>query len=242
MVERIEGIIIDTVKHSDKHNVVTLFTESRGRVAFLSPVGSGAKGRQRQARLMPLSVVQAEVNFRPNRELQLLTAVAPAHVWRNLYFDPVKSSLVLFLAEFLNKYMRTAVGDTPLYRYTIASLHRLDSMTCGIANFHIAFLIGFLHYAGIAPRIDTYRPGYLFNMAEGRFVASAGLDARACLPQDQSALIPLLARMHWRNLHLYRFHRSQRTALLDILLRYYSLHLPGLSNLKSLDILTSLFD
>lgn len=240
MVERIEGIIIDTVKHSDRHNVVTLFTRQRGRVAFLTPAGGGARGRQRQARLMPLSVVEANVNFMQNRELQTLSGVAPVCVWRNLYFDPVKSSLTFFLAEFLNKYMRTADGDTALYRYTLDAIGRLDDMQEGIANFHIAFLIGFLHYAGITPRIDTYRPGSRFNLAEGRFQTLA--DPRTTLSVEESAMIPLLARMHWRNLHRYKFNRTQRTHLLNTLLRYYALHLPGLSNLKSLEVLAAIFD
>ena len=76
-IEKIRGIVIDVIKHNDRHNVVTLFTRDRGRIAFLSPVGSGKSARMRNARLLPLSVIETDVNMRQNRELQLLGAVTP---------------------------------------------------------------------------------------------------------------------------------------------------------------------
>ncbi|MDE6682692.1 MAG: recombination protein O N-terminal domain-containing protein, partial [Muribaculaceae bacterium] len=50
-IERVTGIVTDIVRHNDRHNIVTLFRRSRGRVSFLSPAGSGKAGRARNARL-----------------------------------------------------------------------------------------------------------------------------------------------------------------------------------------------
>ncbi|MCH5214888.1 MAG: recombination protein O N-terminal domain-containing protein, partial [Muribaculaceae bacterium] len=51
MIERLEGIVTDLVKHNDTHNVVTLFTRTRGRMAFLVPVGKSKSGKMRNALL-----------------------------------------------------------------------------------------------------------------------------------------------------------------------------------------------
>ena len=128
-------------------------------MAFLSPVGSGKLGRMRSARLLPLSVVDADVNIRQSRELQLLGAVTPAEIWHDLYFNPVKSSIALFLSEFLNRYLRDASPDPAAWDFILASIRVLDEKKQGLANFHIWFLVRFLDIAGIAPDLHDYERG-----------------------------------------------------------------------------------
>ena len=42
-------------------------------------------------------------------------------------------------------------------------------------------------------------------------------------------------------MRLYRFNGTERRQLLDRILRYYAIHFPGLSGLKSPDILSEVF-
>lgn len=100
--EKITGIVTDMIRHNDRHNVVTLFTRSRGRMSFLSPAGTGRTAAMRRAGLQLLSLVEAEVNVRGDRDLQLLGRFSSPHVWSDIYFNPVKSAVAMFLAEFIN--------------------------------------------------------------------------------------------------------------------------------------------
>ena len=64
MLEKIEGFVIDIVRHNDRHNVVSLYTRSRGRMAFLVPVGKSRQGKARNAVITNMACLTADINIR----------------------------------------------------------------------------------------------------------------------------------------------------------------------------------
>lgn len=245
MLERIEGIVTDIVKHNDRHNVVTLFTRRYGRMAFLAPVGKSKAGRMRNATLQLMAVVEADVNTRQGRELHTLRQPASARLWHGIYSDPVKLSLLFFLAEFSNKLLRQYPADEPLWQFLIHTLETLDALPSSrIANFHIAFLVGLLPLVGIAPPVEKWEVGDRFDMLSGEMVGSGNpefMTRRLFITEEESRAIPHLLRMNFRNMHRFRFGGDRRQQVLDALLRYYSVHLPLGTDFKTLPILRELF-
>lgn len=239
-IEKIEGIVTDVVKHSDRHNVVTLYTRTRGRVSLLSSAGGGKTVQLRNAALMPLSVVSADVNFNPTRELQFLRRFSRERLWKDIYFNPVKSSVAMFLAEFLNAYLRQSAPDAILWDFIVGAVGRLDRMRGGMANYHIGFLVEFLGYAGIRPDLTEWREDAWFDMQGGMMTLSPP-PHRDRLTPSESQKLPLLARMNLRTASLIRMTAEQRRQLLRGLLHYYSIHFPGLGNLKSPAVLAEVF-
>ena len=241
MLTKLTGIVLQTIRHNDRNDIVTLFTRQRGRVALLVGAGNGKTARMRRARLSPLALIETEVNFRETRDLQFIGEISSPHLWRNLYFDPVKGAMTVFMAEFLNRLLRASEADEPMWRFLLSALHSLDTLERGISNYHIAFLIRLLPFAGISPDLDSYRPGRVFDMQDGSFADIPPLH-RHFIPAAEAAYIPLLMRMNFMNLHRFRFNVGQRRQLLQWLLRYYSLHLPVGEDLKSLEVLRDVFN
>lgn len=237
-LERITGLVIDIIRYSDRHNVVTMYTRERGRMSFLSNVGTGKAARMRNSRLRPLSVVATDVDIRGNRELQRLGAVTPVILWQELYFNPVKVSIVMFLSEFLNTYLRQSDADTALWDFVVRSLEGLDCERKSVANRHLAFLIGLLPHAGIQP--DLSGDGRWFDMREGVVTDFIPLH-HDMVTGDELRALKVIARMTAANCGRFRFNAPQRRRLLTGLLQYYSIHFPGLSNLKSPSILAETF-
>ena len=240
MLEKIRGFAIDMRRHSDRHNIVTLFTRERGRVAFLSSAGTGKQARLRNARLLPLAVVETEVNFRANRELQFLGEISSPMPWSDIHFDPVKSTLATFLSEFLNAYLRQSGQDAALWDFTLDALRRLDSCRQGASNFHIAYVVEFFRLAGIHPDVSDWQEGDWFDMASATFTPTPDT-RRPVLAPDVAALIPTIARINMRNFPKFRFSGAQRSELLGALLRYAGQHFPGLDRLRSPGILAELW-
>lgn len=240
MTEKFTGIVLDVTRHTDRHDVVTVFTRARGRVVFLSPSGTGRAGRMRNARLLPLSVIDGEMTFKPTVELQKLGAVTLNTVWRDIYFNPVKQMLAMFLSEFLNRLLRATMPDTELWDYIFGSLRLLDGMERGLGDFHIVFLASLLPFAGIQPDIRDYRPGCYFDFQAGRFTAAMP-PHRDWVRGDGAAAVVTLLRINYRNARMLRLDRDARGRLLDGLLRYYAVHYPGTGSLKSLDVLKELY-
>lgn len=240
MLQKIHGIVLSVVRHSDRHNVVTLYTPERGRIAFLVPAGgASASARSRRALLQPLSLIEAEVRLHSGRELIPLSRFAPGAVLASIYFDPLKRTVAFFLAEFLGRLLRDSPPDMSLWNYITASLRAFDAMRRGAGNFHILFIWGILPYAGIRPDMESWRPGAVFDMREGRFTLSLPLHSD-WLAAEEAAVMPLLDRLTPANCHRWRTTGANRSRILAGMLRYMAIHFPGMASLKSADILRSL--
>lgn len=245
MIEKIEGIVTDIVRHNDKHNVVTLYTRGHGRMAFLVPVGKSKTGRMRNALFSLMAVVSADVNIRAGKELHTLSNAAPLRLWHGLYSNPVKGSLLFFITEFCHRLLRQYPADEGMWRYLISSLEWLDAAPeSRIANFHIAFLVGMAGVAGIEPSVSGWREGEEFDMLSGEMVDRSNtlfLRRKAVIPEEESRFLPMLLRMNFNNMHRFRFSRARRNHLLDRIISYYGIHLPVGVSFKSLDVLRELY-
>ena len=240
MTEKITGIVIDITRHSDKLSIVTLFTRTRGRLSFISPSGAGKAGRMRQTRLQPLAVIEADINFKPTSELQRLGNFNLSEVWTDLYFDPVKRTMALFLTEFLNRLLRATMPDENLWDYLLNSLRLFDRLRDGVADFHIAFLSSLLPFAGIQPDPSDYSEGAFFDMQAGRF-SKIHPPHNDALSGEEARWAATLSRINFSNVRALRLNGGLRHNILEGILRYYAIHFPGTSNLKSLPVLHEIF-
>ncbi len=245
MKESIKGIVLGTVKHSDRHNITNIYTRERGRVAFLSPAGSSKKSRQTSARLQPLSIIEGEASISSTRDIHNLSSITPLKVWRTLYFDPLKSSIVLFLSEFLTRLLRDAPPEPRLWDFIAYSINVLDATEnrTASANFHITFLISMSYMMGIQPDLSGYQDGMEFDMKSGIMTYPFNVMSGNSLRIDayRSSFLPTLARINYTNARFFRFSGRERAELIDSIIKYYNIHFPGCDNLKSLDILKEIF-
>ena len=215
-------------------------------MSFLTPAGASKKSRQTQTRLLPLSIIEAQVNVASTRELYILPAAEPIKIWRTVYYEPVKSTIVLFLSEFLNRLLRDATSEPNLWNFIVDSIEYFDSTdnTTSVANFHIAFLIGIAHLTGIRPDIEEYRQGMEFDMKAGQMVYPFSLQSLNGIRVDtvRSAFLPKLIRMNYANSRCFHFTGKERSEVLNEILKYFGCHFPGSDHLKSLDILKEIFN
>lgn len=240
MLTDVRAIVLSKVKHSDRFNVLSLYSPELGRFAVLAPEGGNTKtARINRARLQPLCVIETQLNVRQGRELQKLRRFTPMQFFPSLYFDPLKRTVAFFLAEFLNRLLRESGPDENLWEYILRMLGEFDGMEQGCANFHVVFLWHIMPHLGINPDLESYREGYMFDMRQGSYVATD--QGHSDMLRGEAAMIPRnLSRLTTRNLHLWHTNGAARKAVLDVLLRYFSVHLPGLGNLRSADILREL--
>lgn len=239
MVEKIEGIIIDTRRYSDSRDIVTLFTRSRGRMACISAAGNSKSGLLRRARLQPLAVIEANININASREMQNLGSFSLLNVTPDIYFNPVKRAVTLFSADFLNHLLRASAPDENVYNLILGYIAYLEESKKSLANIHISFLASMLVATGIFPDFEGYRPDYYFDMTKGEFVPFRPRHNDWLFGQD-AAVFTYIRELTLRNSHQLAIDSDTRTRLLRNLLHYYSVHFPGTSTLNSPDILTSL--
>ena len=239
MYDKLRGIVLRTIRYTERNNIAHVYTDGRGMMSFLVSTGKGAAARQRQSLLMPLSLIELQAHIMPGRDLATMHDVERYEPLVAIYAEPVRTAIALFLSELLWRTIQEQERNDALYRFIEASVLSLEHMDQGVANFHLHFLYRLGAYLGIEPNMETYQQGYWFDMIEGVFVPSP-LSMHSLEP-DRAAVIRLLDRMTMSNIHLFRFSHTQRSEVIDTILAYYRLHNASLGTLHSLDVLKQLF-
>ena len=240
MYEKLRGIVLNTIRYSDRHNIVHIYTDGRGLMSFAVPLGKTHAARMRNAMLMPLSLVDLEAGVRDGREVSVLREVRRNYPLSTLYSDPVKNAIALFISELLAHVIQEPEGNDPLFRYIEQSVRLLEEMPRHVANFHICFLFHLGAHLGIQPNLESFRKGYWFDMTDGVFVPAA-VRGHMHLQPDEAQVIHLLSRMTFGNMGAFRFNRDERNRVLDVIISYYRLHNAAIGTLRSPDTLKQLF-
>ena len=240
MYEKLRGIVLNTIRYSDKHNIVHIYTDGRGLMSFAVPQGRTNAARMRNAMLMPLSLIDLEAGVRNGRDLSILREVRRNYPLATLYSDPMKNAIALFISELLAHVIQEPEGNAYLFSYIEQSVKLLEELLGQIANFHICFLYHLGAHLGIQPYIESYRSGYWFDMTDGVFVPAA-VRGHALLQPQEAQVIHLLSRMTFSNMSVFRFNREERNRMLDVIINYYRLHNAAIGTLRSPDILKQLF-
>ena len=241
MSEKIRGIVLNIRKYNDRNNIVTIYSKERGRISFISAMGSGKASNARRARLQPLALIETEVNFKMSAELQRLGAVSTPEVWSDLYFHPYKRAVAIFISEFLYRLLNDTMPDERLFDFLEKSIRFLDRMDTGVSNFYIPFLVSMLSFSGIQPDTSRCGPGFVFEIASGAFVPEREASGMV-ISGEESEAVKFVSRINFRNMKCLRLSGLNRRQILHGLLNYYSYHFPGLGNMKSPEVLRETFD
>lgn len=241
MNETIRGIVIKTVKYGDSSLIIDLFTESRGRCAFMTAIARTKRSMSTSTFWHPLSMVEFTADIRDNAtRLPRPQEVRSYYCYSTLTFSPVKLSIALFLAEFLCAALREEKTNEPLYKYIESSLQWLDATTdmSAVANFHMVFLMHLSRFVGIYPNLDDETG--CFDLRSGCYTALRPFHQDVLLGTEAHAL-PTLFRLSYATMHVVHFSRAERMRILSVLNDYYRLHMPGFPELRSIEVLHEMF-
>lgn len=241
MLQKTVGIVLHTLKYNDTSNIVEMYTEAFGRASFLVPVPRSRKAAVKSVLFQPLSLIEFEADFRPNATLHRIKEAKSFYPFSSIPYDPYKSAIALFLAEFLYRAIREEAENRPLFAYLVHSITWLDECREGFANFHLVFLMRLSRFLGLYPNLDDYHDGDYFDMLNSCFVGLRPQLHASFIGGEEAGRLIRLMRMNYETMHLFSMNRMERSHCLTIINDYYRLHLPDFPLLKSLSVLQELF-
>ena len=242
MYQKITGIVLHTLKYNDTSNIVDIYTEQNGRASYLVKIPRSRKSGVRSVLFQPLAMLELEVNVRPTSRLYPVREAKSLYPFSSLPYHPFKSTIAMFLAEFLGRALKEEAPNEPLFAYLVHSIRWLDECEGrSFANFHLVFLMRLSRFLGLYPNVDDYTSGCYFDMLNACFTPLLPKSGSFLKP-DEAARIRLLLRMNYETMHLFGMSRVERNRCLTVINDYYRLHLPDFPVLKSLDVLKELFD
>jgi DNA repair protein RecO (recombination protein O) len=240
MLHKTRAIVLYNLNYSDTYSIVHVFTEEFGPVSYLIAKSKGKKTRVPKSIFYPLSIVDLEVEHHNLREIQRIKEGRVHIPLISLLNNPVKSTICMFLAEFLGKVTKEAQANKQLFDFIFHSLQILDLSEKSYANFHLAFMIRLSLFLGFYPDASCYAKGMYFDMQNGVFTQSKPFRTHFLNP-DESLVFYRLMRMNYQNMRYFRFSRHERREIIIRILEYYRLHLIHFSEIKSLEIFHEVF-
>lgn len=240
MIENLHSIILKTVKYGDSKLIVDLLTRDRGRMSVVWRMPRSGKGRVNRNLFQPLTICDLQVEGKNRTQLPVVKDAHIAVPYISLNVDPVKMSVVFFLAEFLVQVSRDEQSDIRFFDFVESNLQWYDLADAMTANFHLMFLVRVSHFLGFFPNMESFQRGYVFDLRSAEFCGAVPLH-RDFLPADESERLAMLMRMTPANMHHYRFTRDERNHTVEMMLRFYAIHLPGFREMKSWEVLKEVF-
>jgi len=229
MLIKTRAIVLHHIKYGETSIIATLYTEKYGR---LSSMVSGARTKKTKFPMtyfQPLTLLETEIYYKPNRELHRLKDLACPFHYVSIPFVIAKNAIALFLAEILYHTLREQEGNPRLFGFLFHVFQLLDTQEEGILNFHVRFL---LHYAGYLG-FSLENLGALSGTSDHREFHNLPYEAAKAAIEMMNTPIAQPAR--------FIISDANRQILLDSLLNYYAEHVDGMGRLKSLPILKEIF-
>ena len=187
MLQKTLGIVLHTLKYNDTSLIADIYTEVVGRASFIVKIPRSRKAAVKPVLFQPLALVELEADFRPNASIYKITEAKSFYPFSSIPYDPYKSSIALFLAEFLYRAVREEAENRPLFAYLQHSIIWLDECRDNFANFHLVFLMRLSRFLGLYPNLEDYQKGDYFDMLNACFTPlRPQLHSSYILPEEAS--------------------------------------------------------
>lgn len=239
MIIATEAIVISTIKYGDTSLIVKCLTASNGiKTYLLKGILASRKGKLKVAHFQPLTHLDILAVHKDKSNLQQLRETKINYPYKTIYTNPRKNAIALFLSEILNYALHEEEENNPMFQYITKALQWLDTHEA-VSNFHILFLLHLTKYLGFYPN-TTYENYPFFDLQEGNFVPSPSLNPTI---KDQNIiLLKAFLGTNFDDLHTIKINKESRQCLLDILIKYFQLHLYRFQKPKSLSVLNEVFN
>ena len=146
----------------------------------------------------------------------------------------------MFLGEVLTSVLKEESPHEEMFDFIEKSIMYFDKSTEGYANFHIAFLAGLSSFLGFEPGRQADKHDIYFDMINGEFVPAPPVHG-SYANEEVSAVLADFFESSYDSASKISLTGKIRNDILETLVRFYSLHLPGLKRIKSLDVLKEVF-
>ncbi|WP_333599640.1 DNA repair protein RecO [Flavobacterium sp.] len=236
MLVKTKAIVISSLKYQEKSLIVKCVTQSDGLKTYFVPNAfSAKKSNQKIAYFQPLSILEIEANHKNKGTLEHFKEIKLAHAYQTISSDIVKSTIVMFLSEIIHHSIHEEEKNENLFLFLESALLWLDAHD-DVANFHLILLLEMTKFLGFYP--DTTEMDCLFfELKEGIFTPILGT---SCLSEHETHMFKRLLNLKFDS-DQKTFAGIERQILLKILLTYYTIHLDGFKNPKSLEVLKEVF-
>ena len=240
MIRKTRGIVLHTTRYGESSLVAHCYTEQYGRQSYMVKGVRKSKKQNRSNLFQPLFILDFEVFHKDSREIQLVKEVSRAMPLNSLPFDMVKSAQAIFMAEVIYRVVREEESNPMLAQFLVSTIQYLDAVENASPDFHILFMFQLSRHLGFYPQNNFGEGRIFFNLLSGLFISHYN-DPDLHLDEVSSDLWHRYMNSEYQSVKDSEFNGSQRKLVLDNLVRFYKLHVAGMGEIRSLEVLHTFF-
>ncbi len=238
MVVATKAIVFSALKYSEADLIVTCFTQEAGIKSYmLRGVFKSKKGAVRVSYFQPLMQLDIVANHKNKGTLEYIKDVKVTQAYKTLHTNIVKMGVVMFTAEMLKSCIKEEEKNESLYNFIEESINWLDEAE-EISNFHISFLLQLTKYLGFYPDTSD-KEAQFFNLLEGYFENFE--TSRYSISGISTEALKQFLDKNLQQTAAIKLSKSERAGTLDLLIKYYQLHIQNFQIPKSLAVLGQLY-
>ncbi len=239
-MEKTEAIILHCSKYGDNKLIVNTFTRNNGRMSFSVVIPSQRNKASALPYCQPLFLNEIEYTGANGAGIRKASKITPSVTYATIPFSMSKTAIAMFLAEMLSRVLSYSEENEAVFDFIATSLRILDQPEYKGLNFHLKFLIQLAKYLGFYPgnRYSETKPS--FDLSKSMFIE----DSAAILHQIRPPYGKIFSNItdtdivNCENIEL---NGNERSYLLEKLVEYYAYRFDNLSNIRSLEVLKTVF-
>jgi DNA repair protein RecO (recombination protein O) len=232
-----KGIVLGHIKYGDSSIIVRIYTAAYGQTSFIVKGINAKKSKFKSALFQALTPLSIEMDYSQKRQLQYLKEANMLFTPIRIHSDIFRSTIALFMAEVISLAAREEEANQESFDFLLESIKQLDDTACNVLSFHIRFLTAYTKHLGFFPHDNYTESKKYFDLREGYFGDIHPAHSDVLMPPQSEHLSEVLKGGDT----VEKLESAQRTELIDCLLHYYTLHLPGFGHLKSIYVLREVY-
>ncbi|MBC3541822.1 DNA repair protein RecO [Rufibacter sediminis] len=231
MLVKTRGIVLNFIKFKESSIIVRIYTEELGLQSYIVNSVRKKGSASRIALFQPFTLLDMVVYPPGKSGLTRISEYKCSHPFMTVPYDIRKSSILLFLSEMVSRTVREEEENRPLFAFLHNAILLFDELQTGFENFHLAFLIQLANYLGFGvPSAEEVITQVAFEMGGSAALGNNLMQLQQLEPylkevikDAESAKLP---------------NGKVRRELLQLLVRYFQLHVDQLGEIKSLSVLS----
>ncbi len=238
MLINTKAIVLTSLKYGEADLIVKCLTEEGIKSYLLRSIFRTKSKKLKTGYFQPLSQLDITAVHNKKGNLNKITEARVSYLYQTLATDIYKQSIALFLAEVLAHALKEEEQNPVQFQYIETSLKWLDHND-KFADFHLLFLLQLTKFLGFYPDATLINAAF-FDLEEGTFTTHK--PPRHFLRGEKIILFKSLIGIKFDHMVGLKWNSENRQIVLDILLNYYELHLPGFKKPRSLKVLKEVFN
>jgi DNA repair protein RecO (recombination protein O) len=241
MLHKTKGIVFQQTQYSETSLILKIYTADFGLQSYIVKGIRSKNSKTRLALFQPLNLLDLVVYHRENKTINFLREVKVDIPYQSIQVDMLKRSILLFLNELLVKSIKEESANKPLFDWLYHSLTWLDLSEKNLVNFHLIFMVQLTRMLGFYPKKSVTSDLSIFDLREGQFVNKAPEHPEFISGETATQFADLLKTTLETPANL-QINTADRRKLLDALVVYYRLHIPGFTEMKSVKVLKEILE